>query len=74
MQTNETLLIMIGRTRDTKSRIGSTPLDQWIASKPFGVSIMSKFIVDPEYTSYHDFLIIFINSGRNLFRWKRMRP
>jgi hypothetical protein len=42
------LLIMIGRTRDTKSRIDSTPLDQWIASEPFGVSIMSKFIVDPE--------------------------
>jgi hypothetical protein len=41
------LLIMIGRTRDTKSRIDSTPLDQWIASEPFGVSIMSKFIVDP---------------------------
>jgi hypothetical protein len=40
---------------------------------------MSKFIVDPEsirifYTSYHDFLVIFINSGRNLIRWKRMRP
>jgi hypothetical protein len=39
------LLIMIGRTRDTKSRIGSTPLDWWIASEPFDVYIMSKFIV-----------------------------
>jgi hypothetical protein len=42
------LLIMIGRTRDTKSRIGSTPLYKWIASESFGVSIMNKFIVNPE--------------------------
>jgi hypothetical protein len=24
--------------------------------------------------SYHDFLVIFMNSGRNLIHWKRMRP
>jgi hypothetical protein len=53
---------------------GFNLLNMMARTKVRKAELIPHGLIRMSYGSYHNFLVIFMNSGRNPIRWKRMRP